>query len=171
MPKPTRFRLGFFATSLVCVGLDQATKYWALHFLCDSPIIVIPNVLFLRLATNPGAAFSMFSHYPSVLTVVACIVAVVVFVWLMRIPRWDWPTALALSLILGGAAGNLVDRFRFGEVVDFVEVHFEFLNWSWPTFNLADSAICVGMGLLLFATVFPRKSPEEQPQPVGDQAM
>jgi len=147
----------FLPLVLALLALDQATKVWAVHVLSQAPIVLIPNLLFLKLATNPGAAFSLFARYPGALTVVASAVAVAVFIWLWRTPHWDWPTAVALSLILGGAVGNLIDRFRVGEVIDFIEVHFAVIHWSWPTFNVADSAICVGMGLLALSAFFPGK--------------
>ena len=68
-------------------------------------------------------------------------------VWLRRLPRGDWRTALPLALVIGGALGNLIDRLRLGHVTDFIEVYHQ--QWSWPAFNVADSAISVGAVLLI----------------------
>ena len=69
-------------------------------------------------------------------------------VWLLRLPRKEWLTGLGLSLILGGAIGNLIDRVQLGYVVDFVDVYYK--DWHYPAFNVADSAITCGVALLLF---------------------
>jgi signal peptidase II len=80
-------------------------------------------------------------------------------VWLHRLPGSDWRTALPLSLVIGGALGNLIDRMRFGHVTDFIEVYYG--QWSWPAFNIADSAICVGAVLLIVFGLGGRKAASE----------
>ena len=77
-------------------------------------------------------------------------------VWLRRTPRGDWRTALPLSLVVGGAIGNVIDRVRLGHVVDFIDVHYG--SWSFPAFNVADSAISVGAVLLMFFGLFGSKT-------------
>ena len=77
----------------------------------------------------------------------------VIFVWLLKLPRGQTLLACALALILGGAVGNLCDRIVLGEVIDFVDVYFR--SWHWPAFNVADSAISIGAGLLLFTAFRP----------------
>jgi signal peptidase II len=89
-------------------------------------------------------------------TVLAVVVSSVLIVWLKRTDRGDWPTALPLALVVGGAIGNVIDRVRLGHVVDFIDVHYG--SWSFPAFNLADSAISVGAVLLLAFTLFGSKS-------------
>lgn len=130
------------------VALDQATKALAVATLSDGPVPIAGDILRLRLTRNPGGAFSLFTGFTPFLTVLATVMVVV----LVRVARRtrDRPTAWALGLVLGGAAGNLVDRlvrdpaFGSGEVVDFIDLSF------WPTFNIADSAITVGIAVLVF---------------------
>ena len=105
----------------------------------------------VTLAHNYGAAFSFLNDaggwqrwFFIVLTV---IVSLVLLVWLLRLPRCEWRTGLSLGLIIGGAIGNLVDRVRLGYVVDFIDVYYK--SWHFPAFNVADSAITVGVALLL----------------------
>lgn len=105
----------------------------------------------ITLAHNYGAAFSFLADaggwQRTFFIVLASVVSVVLLVWLLRLPRHEWRTALGLSLVLGGAIGNLVDRIRLGYVVDFIDVHFS--GWHYPAFNVADSAITCGVALLL----------------------
>jgi signal peptidase II len=162
----------FGGLALAVVVIDQATKVWATRALSSSSLELIPRALVLELRTNEGAAFSLFSNHPEALTVVAAAVAIAVLIWLYKTPASDWPTAVGLSLVLGGAIGNLIDRARFGCVTDFIRVDFTRvgIDWSWPTFNVADSAICVGMGVLVFFTLFPQKNAglEEHPETEPD---
>ena len=72
-------------------------------------------------------------------------------VWLFRLQRGEWRTGLALSLVLGGAVGNVIDRITLGYVVDFIDVHYA--GWHWPAFNIADSAITCGIVLLIIDTL------------------
>ncbi len=82
-------------------------------------------------------------------------------VWLRRTARGEWRTALPLALVIGGALGNLIDRMRFGHVTDFIEVYHQ--QWSWPAFNVADSAISVGAVLLIVFGLGGRKDTGEGP--------
>ncbi|MFN8035918.1 MAG: signal peptidase II [Acidimicrobiia bacterium] len=151
---PRRRALRAWTIAAVVLGIvaaDQLTKAWAVSRLADGPIAVIGDTVDLRLARNPGGAFSLFRTVTPLLAVFAIVVAF----FLVRTVRdmRDRPTAIALALILGGALGNLVDRlvrspgFLRGHVVDFVHVG------VWPTFNVADSAITVGAVLLVVRTV------------------
>ena len=149
----------FAAAAIAVIICDQATKLWALSALAPSPerpfytaISVIPNVLRLLYAENTGAAFSMFRGHPEVLTGIACLLALGVLVWSFLLPRNERLSRVALGLVFGGAVGNLLDRFRLGFVVDFVDVHWKGKQ-MWPTFNVADSAICVGIALFLLSTL------------------
>ncbi len=105
----------------------------------------------ITLAHNYGAAFSFLSDAGGwqrwFFIVLASRVSLVLLVWLLRLPRKEWLTALGLSLILGGAIGNLVDRIQLGYVVDFIDVYYK--NWRYPAFNVADSAITCGVSWLL----------------------
>jgi signal peptidase II len=128
------------------VVVDQLTKIWAVAGLSDGPVRLIGSLLELRLTRNPGGAFSLLTNLTPVLAVLAVLVAV----YLVRTTRRtaDAVMAYSLALVLGGAVGNLVDRlvrspgFLRGEVVDFIKVP------HWPTFNIADSAITIGVILI-----------------------
>lgn len=129
------------------VLLDQLTKIWVVSALADGPQSIIGDTVELRLSRNPGGAFSLLTGFTPLLAVLAVIVAVV----LVRVAQrmTDPVMVVALSLVLGGAIGNLLDRvfrspgFLRGEVVDFIRIG------AFPSFNVADSAITIGAVLLL----------------------
>ena len=133
------------------VALDQVTKWLALTLLRPyEPVEVLP-FLNLRLAFNPGAAFSFLADGDGwqrwFFVAVALAISAYLLVWLRGLPRSDWLQALGVAGVLGGAVGNMVDRLMLGVVVDFIDLHLA--GWHWPTFNVADSAITVGVVLLL----------------------
>ena len=142
----TRTRL---ATGIVVgvVAVDLATKIWAVSELSDGPIHLIGHTVNFQLARNTGGAFSLFQAFTPLLAIIAGCVAYV----LVRTVRRTTDTLLvvALSLVLGGAIGNLIDRvfrspgFLRGAVIDFVDIG------RWPTFNVADSAITIGAVLVV----------------------
>ncbi len=127
--------------------LDQLTKSWVVANYSDSPLSIVGDTIEFRVARNSGGAFSSFTNA----TVVLAILAIGLSVWLVHTIRssTDRWTTVALSLVLGGAIGNLIDRFvrspgvLRGHVVDFVRVG------SFPSFNVADSAITCGAILLI----------------------
>lgn len=135
---------------LIVVGvvvLDQLTKVWVVAQLSDAPLSILGDDVELRLTRNSGGAFSLFTNATIVLAILAIVLSVVLARAVQRArDRW---TVVALSLVLGGALGNLLDRvfrapgFLRGEVVDYVRVG------SFPSFNVADSAITVGAILLI----------------------
>ena len=136
--------------------MDQLTKVWAVAALSDGPIELIDGFLQLRLTRNPGAAFSSFTGGGPFLGAIAAVVAVAIAFLLPQIEeRLD---RVALSLVMGGALGNFVDRifrsdgFLDGAVVDFIDFSF------FPTFNVADSSISIGVALMLYSALF-RKEP------------
>ncbi|HSX60396.1 MAG TPA: signal peptidase II [Tahibacter sp.] len=137
--------------STALVALDQWTKHVVLTHLQEGvPIPAIAGILNWNLAYNTGAAFSFLADAGGWqrwgFGVLAVGISVVLTVWLSRTPRRDWLTALPLALVVGGAIGNLIDRLRYGHVVDFIQVYHG--DWAFPTFNVADSAISVGAVLL-----------------------
>ncbi|MGB0132801.1 signal peptidase II [Dokdonella sp.] len=147
--------------SVFILVADQITKWVVLqHFQLHDSMPVIAGLLNWTLAFNEGAAFSFLSDAGGwqrwFFTVLAIAVSVVLLVWLKRTPRNDWKTALPLSLVLGGAIGNVIDRIRFGHVVDFVDVFHG--DWHFPAFNVADSAISVGAVLLILLGLFGGKT-------------
>lgn len=153
--------LAWLALSLLVIGSDQLTKHVALTELRPyEPHAVIPGLLNWTLAFNPGAAFSFLAGEGGwqrwLFTALAIGVSAVLATWLARLPRGDWRNALPLSLIIGGALGNLIDRLRFGHVTDFVQVYWG--DWSFPAFNVADSAISVGAVLLVVFGFFGGKA-------------
>ena len=149
-PKPNA--LPWLALSALVIALDQWTKHiavGALEYL--RPVAVIPGFLNWTLAYNTGAAFS-FLHDAGgwqrwLFTIIAIVASIVFAFWLARTRRGDWRNAVPLALIIGGALGNLVDRLIAGKVTDFIEVYWR--DWSFPAFNVADSAVCVGAFLLI----------------------
>ena len=135
--------------------LDQLTKWLALEHL-DS-LIAVTSFFNLVLVWNTGVSFGMFRGLggwgPWLLTGFAIVISVALVVWLMRETR---PlTRLALGLVLGGALGNVVDRLRFGAVVDFLDFHA--MGYHWPAFNVADSSIVVGVSLLIIEGMRPSR--------------
>jgi len=142
--------------SFVIIVLDQWTKFLVVkHLSLNSPYAVMPYLNF-RLAFNRGSAFSFLSFASGwqiwLLVGVAVIICILILIWLNRIPRRAYWLAISLALIFGGAFGNIIDRLRYGYVVDFVDVYIK--NWHYPTFNLADSAICVGVVMLIIHMLF-----------------
>lgn len=141
----------WFILSVVIILLDQASKYWAMHALIPyQPEALIPMINF-TLAFNTGAAFSFLSGagdwHRWLFTSFSTVMSIVLIVWIIRLPQKAHLQLIALSLILAGAVGNLVDRILLGYVVDFIDVYYA--HYHWPAFNLADSAICIGAFLLL----------------------
>ncbi len=146
----TRHWLG---VAVAIVALDQVTKYLAVLWLdYGDPVAVLPG-LNLTLVYNTGAAFSILSDASGwqrwLFAGVALTVIVVITLWLRQLGEQQQWLPLALTLILGGAVGNFWDRMTLGYVVDFIQIYYE--NWSWPTFNVADSAISVGAVMLLLS--------------------
>lgn len=138
--------------TLVTVVLDQATKlYVDANFALYESVPVIEEWFHLTYIRNKGAAFGIFSNsavrIPFFITVTLIAMAVILF-YLRRLHAGQRGTAWALSLIFAGALGNLIDRFRFGEVIDFLDVFWG--RHHWPAFNVADSAICVGVALMIW---------------------
>ena len=137
--------------SSVVVVLDQLTKYIAVsHLQMYEPIRILP-FFNLTLLHNFGAAFSFLNNAGGwqrwMFSGLALAVSVAIIYWLPRLHESRWQIPLALSLILGGTLGNLVDRIVLGYVVDFLDFHF--LMHHWPAFNVADSAITIGALILV----------------------
>jgi signal peptidase II len=147
--------------SLAILLLDQASKWMVLLALEPYEVVALmPNVN-LTLMFNEGAAFSFLAGAGGwqrwFFVVLALIVSSVLVGWLLRLPATERLNAAALALIIGGAVGNLIDRALLGHVVDFIQVYLPFIPLAifnpWPSFNIADSAITVGVVLLLIATL------------------
>jgi len=150
----------FFITLLLVVGLDQISKIYvssvmSLHASCP----VLDGFFNITYVRNPGAAFGLFANATpmlrSLFLITVSAAAIVMILWfLVKNRSAGMLLIFALSLILGGAAGNLLDRIRFGNVVDFLD--FYIASCHWPAFNVADSAISIG-AVLLIVEMFIRK--------------
>ena len=136
--------------------LDQVTKFLVMrHIRMFEVITVIPGFFNLTYVRNRGAAFGMLAGVPgiwrSAFFIIVTVIAVAAIVLLIR-KTSERLLVSAFSLIAGGALGNLIDRVRWGEVVDFIDWYAR--SYHWPTFNIADSAISVGVGLLVIDMLF-----------------
>ncbi|MDH3660669.1 MAG: signal peptidase II [Alphaproteobacteria bacterium] len=146
--------------ALLVILLDQVTKWIALSGVdfAANPISVT-SFFDLVLVWNRGVSFGMFNDAgaagPWILSGLAIAVVFGLLYWLRQAETWL--SVSALGLVIGGAIGNVIDRFRFGAVVDFLDFHVA--GWHWPAFNVADAAICIGAGLLLLDGLL---SPERQ---------
>ncbi len=142
----------FLLGSMFVLLLDQLTKFWAISNLNWHQSYPINAFLNFTLTYNRGAAFSFlnnnqkFTHYFFIILVSA--ISIGMLIWLKRsLARKRILEATGLTLILGGALGNLYDRLYYGYVIDFIDVHIG--GYHWPVFNLADSAICIGAAIVL----------------------
>ena len=155
--------------SLLIVALDQLTKIIADgSLLMYKPVSVLPGFNF-TLMYNPGAAFSFLSDADGwqrwFFTIIAMVVSVVILFWIHRVHRDDKWQLAALSLILGGAIGNVIDRILYGHVIDFFDMYYRgtsclpgFSGYlgecHWPAFNIADAAISVSVVILIIHSLF-----------------
>lgn len=157
-------RIHYLAVTAAVILLDLWTKWLVVKKIdLHEAIPVIPNLFQIVHVRNTGAAFGIGANadskiIPLLLNGGAIAVFCVVVVYALRSAVSDRLLQTGLHLILGGAIGNLLDRFRFGYVVDFLDVYVG--NHHWPAFNVADSAICIGIGLLFLDM---RKKPSESP--------
>lgn len=152
------------------VALDQWTKWLVTtHFDEFDSIVLLPVLELMRLH-NEGAAFSFLADASGwqrwVFIVLGIGVSIALAIWLTRLPaRGQCLLATALSLVMGGAIGNVIDRIRYGHVVDFIRVHYE--QWYFPAFNVADSAISVGAALLILDSLLHHGRGGESPAGPG----
>ena len=138
------------AIALSVVAFDQVTKMWVLESFFSPPrVIEVFSWFNLVPVWNTGISFGMLADYsdwmPGIISGLTIIISLVLLAWLFVAVSVS--IKLALSLILGGAVGNIIDRIRFGAVIDFVDIHF--FDFHWPAFNIADSAITIGVALFL----------------------
>lgn len=170
-PRPSYVFLAFF--SIFVLAADLGSKFWAVKTLEKDGLRlpareIIKGRLSFLLARNPGGAWGMFHDQPEKVRkpffVLVSIIAVVVIVGMYRkLDAKQHALKWGLPLVLGGALGNLVDRVRYGQVIDFIDV----VYWKnklgierhWPTFNVADIAICIGVLLMAVDFLFPHRRP------------
>jgi signal peptidase II len=147
----------WFGLAAAVIVLDYLTKWVVLASFAPGERRAVTGFFNLVLAFNKGAAFSLLADAPGwqgpLLAGFALIAAVFVS-WLLLRPGGRRLYHAGLALILGGALGNLVDRLRFGHVVDFLDFHA--FGWHWPAFNVADSAICIGAALVILDGFMPQ---------------
>ena len=139
----------FFCLSLIILVLDQATKYYIkMHVYPFDPLRILPffDIVYVE---NTGSAFGMFKALGSSFFIVVSVVAIIV---LSVLVIKDLSNRTAYSLLLGGAAGNLLDRLFYGHVIDFLDVYVG--KYHWPAFNVADSALTIGIALFFFKAAF-----------------
>ena len=157
----TRYFLLSFV-SAVTIALDQVTKAYITETMrLHESITIIQDFFSITYIRNPGAAFGLLASssagfrmiFFSLMTLGAVIVLTII---LSRLPQHDWVGQLSIAGILGGAIGNLLDRLRVGEVIDFLDFYVK--GYHWPAFNVADSAISVGVVFLLLHFEFEKKS-------------
>ena len=156
--------IAVFVLAGAVVALDQVAKVLVLDRLpLGVPIDLVDDLLSFTLVMNPGLAFGLLSSVPRAWRWVVAALSLVALAVLARValrvlPDGGWVGRVAIGLIFGGAVGNLIDRARFGAVVDFVDVHWR--GWHWPAFNVADSAITIGVALLAMRLITERTAPE-----------
>jgi len=144
--------MAFFITALIIVVADQASKWAVLQsFRLGESVPVVPGFFDLTFVLNRGAAFSLLATLPESIRnpffiCVSLAASVLIIVYRVRYLRDHRLASFSLSLILGGAIGNLIDRLRYGVVIDFFDAHVG--AYHWPVFNVADSAITVGVTLM-----------------------
>lgn len=145
--------LGFTVIMLV-IAADQLSKWWINeHIYADAPLVFGDYFNVIKV-WNSGVSFSMFSHHGNAGAVALTILALLVCAFLLH---WMWCEKnrlkiTALGMIIGGALGNVIDRLRFGAVLDFLDFHIS--AHHWPAFNLADTFICVGACILILMEIF-----------------
>lgn len=168
MNRPSRY-LVLSMIGFAIVIIDQVTKYWVMQSMrLHESIPVVPNLFSVTYIRNPGAAFGLLAGSSNAFRMVffgltSLFALALLGTILFRLPEKDWIGQLSIAGILGGAIGNLIDRLRFGEVIDFLDVYVE--AYHWPAFNVADSAISVGVVCLIIHFAFERK---ETPLPAPD---
>ena len=141
--------------------VDIVTKQWMLGLIFDPPRIIEVTPFFnLAPVWNPGVSFGVLAGHPLLVKIVVPLLALAIIWWLWRqlpsLGRWQ---QLAAGLIAGGAIGNVIDRLVYGRVVDFVDLHLA--GWHWPAFNVADSALSIGVVLWLYEAIAGSKTPPQ----------
>jgi signal peptidase II len=165
----TLYRGAYLAVSLAVLFLDQWSKGLVTRTMeVHQSKTVVPDLFDLTYVRNTGAAFGLFASVDSslkaiLLNSIAVIVFLIVSAYALRSSHKSIRLQVGLALILGGAVGNLLDRVRFGYVVDFLD--FAISGHHWPAFNVADSAICIGVALLFLDMLGSEDEPAGHPDP------
>lgn len=166
MGKKPKYLILFILTTLI-IGLDQITKLMVIQqFRLGESISIIAGYFNFTYVRNTGAAFGLLARSdPSFripFFVIVPIIALVAIGFIFKkIADNDFKLSSALSMVIGGAVGNLIDRVQFGYVIDFLDFHWLY-KYHFPAFNVADSAICVGVGILMLDLVFQNQDKEKE---------
>lgn len=143
--------------ALLVLFLDQLTKLLAVSMLPVHYFVPVFPFFNLFLTYNKGVSFSLFasdaSHTPILLSIFSIIICIGVCYWMYK--EKNKTVQIGLSLILGGAIGNIIDRIRLGSVIDFLDFHY--VTYHWPAFNIADTAICIGAFLIFINLMFKKE--------------
>ncbi len=173
LSRKTSVLLPVFGITLL---IDQLTKFWIIsRFSYGEQWVVIPGVFNLTHVRNPGGAFSILATMSedvrqAFFLGTGALAIVLLLAFFRRLEADEWLSATAIGAVLGGAIGNLTDRIVHGEVIDFLDVRL-FGGYVWPTFNMADSWILMGVGILMLETFFTSEPdpeevvPAESPEP------
>lgn len=144
-------KLSWIWLAFIVLVLDQITKYWVMNNFQFQEVRRILPVLNFTMVYNRGASFSFMQSMPTtafwLFSTVAIVLCTGLILWMYRLPKTNTWLSISLALILGGALGNLLDRLRYGFVIDFISFHYQ--QWYFAVFNLADVAICTGAAMVV----------------------
>ncbi len=152
--------MGFVIGVLLVILTDQVSKIWiASHLELGESIPVINGIFHLTYIQNPSSAFGLLPFSNKTFIIIGIIIIILGIIFLSRFARRDKLVFYSFILILGGSLGNLIDRFRIGSVIDFLDFRI------WPIFNVADSAINIGVFMLIIHYLFCQEKPPEEERP------
>lgn len=143
----------YVVISAAVILLDQATKHLIRNLIDSFRVIEVLPFLQIVNIRNKGAAFGMFTGFGNIVFIIIAALSIIFVIYLLAKGKED---RLGLSLVLGGAAGNLIDRILYGSVTDFIDIFIG--RFHWPAFNVADSALTIGILLVFLKTIRPEKS-------------
>ncbi len=145
--------------------IDRLSKLAVMRWLPQGKEIHLfeGELIWIQHVLNPGMAFGMRFIPPLMLAIISLVAVIGLVYYILKFPSLPANQGLPLSFVLGGAAGNLIDRLFYGKVVDFISIDFpDFIMYRWPTFNIADSAVLIGVFTLAITTLFePKKNQDE----------
>jgi len=152
----------FAVISIMVVIVDFITKKWMLSVLFEIPRqIVVTSFFNLTPVWNKGISFGIMSSHPEIIRFIIPVLALLVILYLIRqIHLQRRMQQIGSAIIAGGAAGNVIDRFLYGKVVDFFDFHIG--GYHWPAFNIADIAICAGVAITIYAIIWPSSNLGEE---------
>lgn len=145
--------LWYYTIALIIIGIDQLTKWIVVRSMeLGEQITIIENFFYLTSHRNSGAAWGILEGQMTFFYIITVIVVIGIIYYMQKFAKYDKLLAIGLSLILGGAIGNFIDRVFRQEVVDFAD--FIIFNYNFPIFNVADSSLTIGVILVIIATIF-----------------